>query len=83
MVVVAKIECRFHRPARYDDVLRLKTKVVRLTLARIEHEYELHRGGELLTEARIVLCCVDRSGSPRRLPEWMELEAEGEKGCDV
>jgi acyl-CoA thioester hydrolase len=28
-VIVVKAECRFRRPARYDDVLRLRTTIVR------------------------------------------------------
>jgi acyl-CoA thioester hydrolase len=71
-VVVARVECRYHRPARYDDLLRLKTTVTRVTTARIEHDYQLYRGSELLTEAHIVLCCVDRDAQPQRLPEWLQ-----------
>jgi acyl-CoA thioester hydrolase len=70
-VVVARLECRYHRPARYDDLLRLRTTVTRVTAARIEHEYRLFRGGELLTEAQVTLCCVDRQGLPQRLPVWL------------
>jgi len=70
-VVVVRAECRYHRPARYDDVLRLHTQVTRLTTARIEHDYRLLRGDALLCEAHVVMCCVDREGQPRRLPEWI------------
>ncbi len=41
--VVVKAECTFHRPARYDDVLTLRTIVRRVTPAKIEHEYHLAR----------------------------------------
>ena len=30
LVVVVKAECRFRRPARYDDLLRLRTTIVRV-----------------------------------------------------
>lgn len=70
-VVVARLECRYHRPARYDDVLRLRTKVTRVTAARIEHEYQLFRGSDLLTEAHVTMCCIDRQGTPQRLPVWL------------
>lgn len=68
-MVVVSLECKYRRPARYDDVLKLTTRVSRATLARIEHEYRLTRDGELLTEARSVLACVDRTGVPQRIPE--------------
>lgn len=41
--VVAKLAASFHAPARYDDVLALRTKLQRLTTARIDHSYELRR----------------------------------------
>jgi acyl-CoA thioester hydrolase len=82
-VVVVKIESRFHRPARYDDLLRLKTTVTRLTTARIEHDYHLYRGTDLIAEAHIVLCCVDREGVPKRLPEWFgEVRGKGGRRKD-
>jgi acyl-CoA thioester hydrolase len=71
-MVVVSIECKYRKPARYDDVLTLKTRVARLTPAKIEHEYRLFRDGELLTEARSVLACVDRTGSVQRIPEVFE-----------
>jgi acyl-CoA thioester hydrolase len=70
-IVVARLECRYHRPARYDDLLRLRTTVTRLTTARVEHDYHLYRGDELLCEAHVVLCCVDRTGQLQRLPDWL------------
>jgi acyl-CoA thioester hydrolase len=70
-VVVVRAECRFHRPARYDDLLRLRTTVVRSGPAKIEHEYRLMRGEELLAVARVTLAIVDRQGSVRKVPEWL------------
>lgn len=71
-VVVVQAQCRYHRPACYDDVLRLHTLVKKVRAATIEHEYKLYRGTELLTEATILLCCVDREGRPERLPDYMQ-----------
>src|SRR5262245_1274436 len=67
-LVVVRTECRFLRPAHYDDLLRLRTTVTRVTAVRVEHDYHLFRGDELLTQAHIMLCCVDRDGHPQRLP---------------
>ena len=46
LAVVVKAECRYHRPARYDDLLRIRTSVKRVTPAKIEHEYHIVRGDE-------------------------------------
>jgi acyl-CoA thioester hydrolase len=68
-MVVIKLECRYRKPARYDDVLTLRTRVTRVTPAKIEHEYKLYRGDELLTEATSVLACLDRNGEVQRIPD--------------
>jgi acyl-CoA thioester hydrolase len=67
-MVVVSLECKYRKPARYDDLLTLKTRVARITPAKIEHDYRLYRDGELLTEAKSVLACVDRAGSVQRIP---------------
>ena len=76
LVVVVKAECRFHRPASYDDLLRLRTTVTRVTQAKIEHRYELFRDGERLATGQTTLAVVDRSGKVLPMPEWMKLEKE-------
>lgn len=68
-LVVVKLECRYHVPARYDDLLTLRTKVERISAVKIEHSYRLLRGDHLLATAYSVLACVDREGRVQRLPE--------------
>ena len=80
LVVVVKAECRFRRPARYDDLLRLRTTIVRVTLAKIEHQYELFRGDECLAVGHVTLAVVDRNGKVQPVPEWMREKDEGEGG---
>ena len=70
--VVAELRCRYHKPSRYDDVLTLRTAIKRLSQAKLEHEYRLYRGGELLATAHSVLACVDRNGNVQRIPEVLE-----------
>jgi acyl-CoA thioester hydrolase len=74
LVVVVKAECRFRRPARYDDLLRLRTTIVRVTQAKIEHQYELFREGECLAIGHVTLAIVDRSGKVQPVPAWMAEE---------
>ena len=66
--VVVSFEARYHKPAHYDDVLRLVTKLVKLGAAKLEHEYSVFRGDDLLATARSVLACVDREGQVQRIP---------------
>ena len=74
LMVVYEIGCRYLLPARYDDVLTLKTMTKRITATRIFHEYEVTRGGEGVVKGHSTLACVGRDGQVRRLPEWMTLE---------
>lgn len=77
--VVAKLECRYRAPARYDDVLLLTTRLERLTRVRVDHAYELRRDATLLTEARSTLVLVGRDGQPMGLPDelYARLGAPG------
>jgi acyl-CoA thioester hydrolase len=70
-LVLAKIEVRYRAPARYDDLLTLRTIVTRATPVRIEHRYEVHRGSQLLAEGSSTLACVDRDGQLQAMPEWL------------
>ncbi|MEZ6043697.1 MAG: thioesterase family protein [Planctomycetaceae bacterium] len=70
-LVVAKVNVHFRRPARYDDLLTLTTRIDRISPARIEHSYKLYRGEELLTEGNSVIACVDTNGQLQRIPDDM------------
>ena len=74
-LVIAKAECRFRAPARYDDVLTIRTILSRVSPAKLEHDYEVIRDGVVLTTAHTVLGCVDRSGAIQRMPAFL-LEEE-------
>ncbi|MEZ6045296.1 MAG: thioesterase family protein [Planctomycetaceae bacterium] len=69
LFVVSKLNIHYIAPARYDDLLTLTTRIKKIGMAKLEHEYELHRDGNLLTRAESVLACVDRTGKVQRIPE--------------
>jgi acyl-CoA thioester hydrolase len=71
LLVVNKIACKFHRPAKFGDKLRIQIRTVRARGARIDHEYRVLRGNELLTEGESTLACIDREGRVQRLPEFL------------
>ncbi len=75
LLVVQKIQCQYRRPAFYDDILRLKTVTERVTLARVEHRYEVWRDAALLASAKSTLACVDRTGKVRRMPDWIHPDS--------
>jgi acyl-CoA thioester hydrolase len=68
LLVLTRVQVRYRSPARYDDLLTLRTTVVRTTMVKIEHRYELMRDGILLAEGETTLGCVDRTGKVQALP---------------
>ncbi len=70
-IVVAESKCRYQRPARYDDPLRIRTRVVSARSRAIRFGYEIiHDESEVLLatgETTHVVC--DSNGRPKPLPE--------------
>ena len=73
MLVVASLKVNFHKGANYDDLLTLRTTVVRAKGVRATHRYELFLDDELLADGETVVAAVDREGEVCRLPEWLRL----------
>jgi acyl-CoA thioesterase FadM len=51
--------------------LRLRTTIIRVTLAKIEPRHELFRGEERLAVGQVTLAVLDRQGQVCRVPDWM------------
>jgi acyl-CoA thioester hydrolase len=67
--VVVEMNVKYRAPARFDDLLSLRTRVVRVTPAKLEHEYKLSRDGVVIADANSVLACVDRQGRVHRISD--------------
>ena len=72
LLVLTKVDVHYRRPARYDDLLTLRTTVVRQTMVRIDHKYEMFCDGLLLADGNSTLACVDRQGRPQALPDFLQ-----------
>ena len=70
-IVVADLRCRYHHPARYDEVLRVRTRISESRNRVIRFAYELFRDadGQLLAtgETKHIIC--GRNGKPKLLPQ--------------
>ena len=66
---VTRLDVRYKHPARYDDLLTLRTRITGTGRARIEHTYELYRDGALLSAATTTVVCLDRDARPQPLPD--------------
>jgi len=73
MLPVYDLHVRYHRPARYDDLITVRTTIEALPNVRISFRYELHNEAEeLLTEASTTLVFVDSTTMrPCRAPQHL------------
>jgi len=65
---VLEVSAKFMRPALYDDVITIVTRLLEQPVLRIRLEYEVRRGAELLATGFTVHAFVDRTGRPVRPP---------------
>ena len=65
---VRHLEADYLRPARFDDLLTVETRVLRLTGARIVLAQEIFRRAEKIFAATVTLVCLTATGQPARLP---------------
>ncbi|MGD0956736.1 MAG: thioesterase family protein [Candidatus Acidiferrales bacterium] len=70
-IVVAEASCRYKRPARFDDVLIVRTRVTQSQRRMIRFAYEIFHetSGELLATGETLHMICDRLGKPKSLPE--------------
>ena len=71
LLVLTKVEVRYRSPARYDDLLTIRTSVTRMTMVRIDHRYEVLRDGCLIADGTTTLACVDPEGRVQPLPDFL------------
>ena len=65
---VRRIEADYLKPAKFDDELRVETRLMQMTGARILLAQDLRRGAERLFAAKVTLVCLTTSGRAARLP---------------
>jgi acyl-CoA thioester hydrolase len=74
----------YRRPARLDDALLVRSRVVSVRAAACEIAQDIWRGQTLLTEGRVTAAFLGMDGRPKRQPgEWRlafeRLAAQGEE----
>lgn len=65
---VLEVQVKYLRPALYDDTITVITTMKERPLLRIQLEYQVRRGEELLATGQTVHAFIDRSGKPVRPP---------------
>jgi acyl-CoA thioester hydrolase len=68
-LAVVEADVRYLQPARYDEELRLVTRVMHVGGATVSFGYELRGPAGLLATGHTRLGCLDRQNRPARLPD--------------
>lgn len=87
LLVIVKLEIRYRRPVRYDDLIQVRTVVSGGSRVKLEHEYDItlvesaagwpqgrlssYHEPAVLAVAATTLAAVDRAGRPQALPDWL------------
>ena len=62
LMPVIDMQFNFLRPARYDDLLTIKTRIKKITAARIEFAYEMYNAlNQIINEASITLAFIKKA----------------------
>jgi len=73
MLPVISLNINYLKPAKYDDLLTLKTTLVNNPLVKIKFEFEIrNEKEELLTTANVTLAFINsKTKKPTRAPEYL------------
>ncbi len=69
-LAVAEAQCRYHHPARFDDVLTIRTRIATFRKRIIGFEYEIRKqnSSTLIASGRTLHVILDKNGRPRTFP---------------
>jgi acyl-CoA thioester hydrolase len=66
----------YRAPARLDDLLEVRSRLVEQRGATLRAEQTIRRGGEDLVRMMVRVACVGRDGRPTRLPSGLRGSLE-------
>ena len=66
--VVRKMNCEFMRPAKFDDVLDVETRLTAMSGARFELAQSITRGEDIVFSALVTVAIIRKDGRPQRIP---------------
>lgn len=77
LFVVRDIQIRYRKPAKFDDVLNVQTKLLDVGRSLLEFEQNIYRGDEHLIAAKVEVVCIGaESFKPTSIPQNMMSKLE-------
>jgi len=86
LLVVAEANCRYKQPAKFDDLLVVRTSVKQLQTRMLRFAYEIIRqsSSDVIATGETLHVFCDRQGKPKSLPEkyrrYFQVGAPGAVG---
>lgn len=71
MFAVVSCAARFRSPARLDDALLVKSRLISVRGASLQFEQKITRDGTLLFDYEVQVACVSKEGRAMRFPPQM------------
>lgn len=75
--VVADVHIAYKSYAMLDDVVEVRTSVIKAGRAKLVLQQNIYKSAQLLTESEVTLAFIDKAGKPARIPEEI-LDALGD-----
>ena len=67
--VVRRMDCEFLRPAKFEDVLEVETRLIEMSGARFELAQLVKRGADKIFSAKVTVAVIGKNGRPQRIPK--------------
>ena len=72
--VVKSCNIEYLKPAYFEDILNIKTKILNISKAKIEFSQTIYRKNILLVDSKVTIVAVDKYGKIYKMPnEILEI----------
>lgn len=74
MLPVREVQCRYKRPARFDDLLNIRVGISKWGRASMTFEYEIYNEEKdtVLATGFTEHACTNPTGRPVKVPDWLK-----------
>lgn len=71
-IIVKSCKIDYKSPAKFEDILTIKSKVKSITKTSFVIEQIIERNSSMITYAELILVIVNKNGKPTKIPEELE-----------
>ena len=65
---VVEAQCRYRKPARYEDLLDIHVSVAQIRAASLRFVYQVRRDNDVVADGSTLHACATTEGRPTRIP---------------